>query len=132
MPDGSNPARISSSVAAWTQARASAKMFLSAIRGTAGRNTSVRVRFARLTQFRGRVKEPGMLDQRVTIGHAGNIIGDPADTVLGAEIGGPFRGKISRIFCIVAKQVQHDPLGLAHDANDARMPVHGGIEKVFD
>src|ERR1700674_4715307 len=124
MPDGSNPARMSSRVAAWSQPRASAKMFVSAIQGTTGRKLNVRARFARLSQFRGRVKEPGVFDERVAIGHAGNKIGDPTHTLPGAEIGGPFRGKIARIFPVVVEQVQHHLLSLAHDANDARMPIH--------
>src|SRR4051812_26150598 len=35
-------------------------------------------RRARLTQFRGRRKEPRVLDERITIRHAGNEIGDAA------------------------------------------------------
>ena len=36
------------------------------------------VRSRRLTQFRGRVKKPRVLDQRVAVGHAGDEIGDAA------------------------------------------------------
>ena len=35
-------------------------------------------RGARLTQFGGRVKEPGVLGERITVGHPGNEIGDVA------------------------------------------------------
>ena len=41
---------------------------------------------ARLTQFRGRVKKPRVLRQRIAVGHAGDEIGDAAgaDRLVGA------------------------------------------------
>ena len=47
-------------------------------------------RAARLTQFRGRVKEPAMLGKRVAVGHAGDEIGDAARPRGVVEAGEPF------------------------------------------
>src|SRR5215467_15362150 len=75
-----------------------------------------------LTQFRSRVKKPGMFGQRIAIRHSGDEIRD---------LTGPHRRigrrlppwQVLRGVHVARKQVRQHGLGVTHDADDARMAV---------
>ena len=90
------------------------------------------MRWPRLTQIGGGVKQAAMLGEGEAVGHAGDEIRDVAP--IGARVAGqrglaPFRRQRRRVGAIALEQVSHDALGLGHDANDALMPVDAGGEK---
>src|SRR5262249_60429560 len=70
IPAGITPSATIASLAARTLSKIAAKTFWSLM--------SVFVWWRRLTQFRGRVKKPRVLHQRVAVGHASDEIGDVA------------------------------------------------------
>src|SRR4051812_30467048 len=105
----STPARQLPSVAsvaqiACTRARTSAKrcgeVGLSAMMGR------------RLTQIRGRVKKPLMLNQGKAVGHPGNEIADPPGPLLGIRLAlgafDPFGRQIAGRFLVAREQVEQD------------------------
>src|SRR5262249_55171024 len=127
MPAGSTPSAIRASFAARTRARTSAKIFV---------DTILTFReAARLTQIRGRVKETAVLDKRVAIGHACDVVGDQPGAVTGvagAAFGVPLGRQIGRNAGVMVEQVAHHPLRIPHDPGDAAVPVHADEQECLD
>src|SRR3981081_2470094 len=85
------PDAIRRAFTARTRSSTSLNMLLAAI-GSKNRKAQKPLKARRLSQFRGRVKEPGMLDQGIAIGHSGNEIGDvagPRPGIRGIELAPP-------------------------------------------
>src|SRR3954471_23014340 len=130
IPAGSTPSAINASLAARTLSSTTAKMFLGC-----SVMTTMLLGKRRLTQFRGRVKKPGVLDQGVAVRHAGDEIGDAAHAaaaIMGVDVLRPFRRQVGRLLHIVAEQIADHVLGLRHDAHDARVPIHARTEETLD
>src|SRR6516225_9865595 len=103
------PSAASAFVAARTLSSTAAKMFWSLIG------------LRRLTQFRGRVKKPRVLHQRVAVGHAGDEIGDVARArgrIAAVDDLRPFRRHVVGLFQVAGEQLAKEALGVAHDAHD--------------
>src|SRR5262249_21899953 len=123
IPAGSTPSATSAFVAARTLSRTAAKMFLSLIGSR------------RLTQFRGRVKKPRVLDERVAIGHAGDEIGDVARArgrIAAVDDLRPFRRHVVGLIPVVREQRANEALRVAHDAHDAIVAIHPRVKKALD
>ena len=70
----------------------------------------------RLTQIRGRVKKPLMFGDGEAVGHPGDEVADPSDTlgfglVVAAIARQPLRRQIARALLIARKQVEKDLFG---------------------
>src|SRR5689334_21732702 len=130
IPAGQPPSAARPAQTAWTRAKTAANRCWA---GALSADFSAIRR--RLTQIRGRVKKPLMLDQGVAIGHPGDEIADPAGALglgfLGRGIQ-PFRRKVAGRFSVALEQVDHDLLGLAHHPHHAAVPVHVLVEERLD
>src|SRR5450432_2538097 len=112
-PEGQLPASARSAQTACTRARTSANRwsagaFSGLVSGFFSGFFSAMSR--RLTQFRGRVKKPLMLDQREAVGHARDKIADPPrPRALGLVLRAfqPFGRQIGGAFLVSRKQVGH-------------------------
>src|SRR5262249_46235732 len=127
IPAGSTPSATSAFVAARTLSRTAAKTFWSLM--------LVFVWWRRLTQFRGRVKKPRVLRQRVAVGHAGDKIGDVARArgcIAPVDDLRPFRRHVVGLFQVAGEQRANEALGVAHDAHDAAVAIHPGVKKTLN
>ena len=85
-----------------------------------------------LPQFRRPLEQPLMLDQSVAVGHPGDEIGggaQPGGFVAGRRAAGPFGWHLVGTCRIAVEQVAHDTLGIRHDTQDARVPIHARVKK---
>src|SRR6201995_1146628 len=102
MPAGQLPSAARTAQIAWTRASTSAKRCSDeAFAGIVSDMSR------RLTQFRGRVKKPLMLDQRETVGHPCDEITDPpGPRALGLALGPlqPFRRQVRRALLVAREQ----------------------------
>src|SRR5262249_26505529 len=127
IPVGSTPSATSAFVAARTLSRTAAKTFWALM--------AVFVRWRPLTQFRGRVKKPRVLRQRVAVGHAGDEIGDVARArgrIAPVDDLRPFRRHVAGLFQVAGEQLAKKTLGVAHDAHDAAVAIHPGVKKTLN
>src|SRR5262249_56101154 len=111
----STPSATSASLAARTLSRTAAKMFWSLIGSR------------RLTQFRGRVKKPRVLHERVAVRHAGDEIGDVARArgrIAAVDDLGPFRRHVVGLFQVAREQRPTEPFALPHAPHDAPLAIH--------
>src|SRR5262245_47224608 len=128
IPAGSTPSATSASLAARTLSKTAAKTFWSLI-------VSVCAWWRRLTQFRGRVKKPRVLRQRVAVGHAGDEIGDVARArgrIAPVDDLRPFRRHVAGLFQVAGEQLAKKTLGVAHDAHDAAVAIHPGVKETLN
>ena len=91
---------------------------------------------ARLTQFRGRVKKPRMLGERIAVGHAGDEIGDAARAAGLIGIGealAPFRRqRAGDVGCSARKSARTTSAASSMTPHDARMAIHVRLQKALD
>src|SRR5262249_998798 len=127
LPPATMPSATTASLAAGTLSRTAAKTFWSLM--------SIFVWWRRLTQFRGRVKKPGVLRQRVAVGHAGDEIGDVARArgrIAAVDDLRPFRRHVVGPIQVAGEQRANEALRVAHDAHDAIVAIHPRVEKALD
>src|SRR5215813_14222674 len=117
MPDGSTPAETSASLAARTRSSTAAKTFFDWMSLDMRRILRAGMRRG-LAQIGGRVKEPRVLDERVTVRHAGDEVGDETRLrgfIVVTQSVQPFRRQRRRLAREMREQVAHHAFGIGHD-----------------
>src|SRR3954467_15246406 len=126
VPAGQSPSLASAAHTACTRANTAAKRCFGEGLSDMGR---------RLTQIRGRVKKPLVLDQRKAVGHPRDEIANSSGTLgrgLAAGPFQPFRREIAGRFLVAREQVGDDLPGLPHYPHHPGMAVHVLVEKRLD